>query len=205
MYCTNCGAHNPDAAKYCQQCGGALPGSAPEFAPPVPPMTAPPAPAVHYAGFWRRFLAHVIDRLILGVINALLVLLFFLNVLRNIADLCTSNCDLDLIAFPATLVSLLLSVVWLAILVQVIYFLYCAGFESSRSQATPGKMALGIIVTDGRYQRITFARALGRNLGKIISGLILMIGFIMAGLTARKQALHDLLADCVVILRPTAR
>lgn len=207
MYCTNCGAHNPDAAKYCQQCGSALPGAAPEFPSPAPaPESAPvSAPPVHYAGFWRRFLAHVIDRLILAVINALLVLLFFLNVLRSIVELCVNSCELNLIAVPATVVSLVMSLVWLAILVQVIYLLYCAGFESSRSQATPGKMALGIIVTDGQYRRITFARALGRNLGKIISGMILMIGFIMAGLTARKQALHDMLADCVVIMRPTAR
>jgi len=62
-------------------------------------------------------------------------------------------------------------------------------------------MALGIIVTDMDGRQISFARSLGRNLGKIISKMILYIGFIMAGLTLKKQALHDMLADCLVVMK----
>jgi uncharacterized RDD family membrane protein YckC len=62
-------------------------------------------------------------------------------------------------------------------------------------------MALGIVVTDLSGRQVSFARALGRNLGKIISSLVLTIGYIMAGLTARKQALHDMMAECLVVMR----
>lgn len=204
MYCTNCGAYNPDGAKYCQKCGSALPGAAPESPAPSSPMAASPTPTVYYAGFWRRWLALVIDSLLLGVINSVVALIFFLSVLKKILWLCDGGCNADVLAGLAA-ASLVMDVVIFALAVALVKYLYFSLFESSRSQATPGKMALGIIVTDGRYQRITFARALGRNLGKILSGMILMIGYLMAGFTTRKQALHDLLADCVVILRPSAR
>ena len=58
---------------------------------------------------------------------------------------------------------------------------------------------LGLKVTDLAGNRITFARASGRFFGKILSGMILGIGFLMAGFTARKQALHDILAGCLVL------
>ena len=60
-------------------------------------------------------------------------------------------------------------------------------------------MALSIRVTDTAGQRISFLRALGRNLAKIISGAILLIGYIMAAFTERKQALHDIIAQCLVV------
>jgi uncharacterized RDD family membrane protein YckC len=71
--------------------------------------------------------------------------------------------------------------------------------ESSAWQATLGKKILGLKVTDLSGNRITFARASGRFFGKILSGMILGIGFLMAGFTARKQALHDILAGCLVL------
>jgi uncharacterized RDD family membrane protein YckC len=60
-------------------------------------------------------------------------------------------------------------------------------------------MALGIRVTDLDGGRISFGRATGRYFGKILSGLILGIGFLMAAFTERKQALHDLLAGTLVV------
>jgi uncharacterized RDD family membrane protein YckC len=81
----------------------------------------------------------------------------------------------------------------------VFNWLYYALLESSAWQATLGKKALGLEVTDMAGQRISFARATGRYFGKIVSAFILMIGFIMAGFTAQKQALHDMMAGCLVI------
>jgi len=78
-------------------------------------------------------------------------------------------------------------------------WLYFALMESSSKQATLGKMALSIIVTDMNGNRLTFGRATGRYFGKIISGMILMIGYIMAGFTEKKQALHDIIAGCLVV------
>ncbi len=78
-------------------------------------------------------------------------------------------------------------------------WIYFASMESSGWQATLGKKALGLKVTDLAGNRITFARASGRFFGKLLSGMILMIGFFMAGFTERKQALHDILAGCLVL------
>jgi uncharacterized RDD family membrane protein YckC len=77
-------------------------------------------------------------------------------------------------------------------------WMYYAGFESSHLMATPGKKVLGIYVSDYEGQRISFGKASGRYFGKIISGMILGIGYVMAGLSEKKQALHDLMAGCLV-------
>jgi uncharacterized RDD family membrane protein YckC len=78
-------------------------------------------------------------------------------------------------------------------------WIYYALLESSVWQATIGKKLLGLKVTDLAGNRISFARASGRFFGKILSGMILGIGFLMAGFTQRKQALHDILAGCLVL------
>jgi len=73
--------------------------------------------------------------------------------------------------------------------------------ESSSRQATLGKMALGIVVTDMDGKRISFGRAVGRNLGKIISQIILLIGYFMIAFTQKKQGLHDIIANCLVVVK----
>jgi uncharacterized RDD family membrane protein YckC len=95
--------------------------------------------------------------------------------------------------------ALIASAFWSGVLSFMLDWLYHAGFECSSFQATPGKMAISVIVTDMEGKRISFGRATGRHFGKIISGLILCIGFMMAGWTQKKQALHDMLADCLVV------
>ncbi|MGC4090180.1 MAG: RDD family protein [Polyangiaceae bacterium] len=77
-------------------------------------------------------------------------------------------------------------------------WLYFAIMESSPRQATVGKLALGLAVTDENGRRIGFGRATGRYFAKIISSIILLIGFMMVGWTARKQGLHDLIAGTLV-------
>jgi uncharacterized RDD family membrane protein YckC len=71
--------------------------------------------------------------------------------------------------------------------------------ESSASGNTFGKRAVGIRVVDLQGQRISFGNATGRYFGKILSALIVLIGYFMAGFTARKQALHDMMAGTLVI------
>ena len=83
----------------------------------------------------------------------------------------------------------------------VIWWLYYAIMESSERQATLGKMAVQIKVVDRRGGRISFARATGRHFAKLLSGLILFFGYLMAGFTSRKQALHDMVASCLVVNR----
>ena len=83
--------------------------------------------------------------------------------------------------------------------IVLIPWLYSAYQESSESQATIGKRMLGIRVTDLSGNRISFGQATGRHFGKILSSLICSIGFIMAGFTEKKQALHDMLASTLVV------
>ena len=182
MYCTQCGIPNPDDAKFCHNCGYRL---APEI------LSSP-----EYAGFWRRFVAYIVDRMILALPSAALVLLFIVpSTLNLVSNVC------DPVHIPFAILSFIGSWVWLVFAIVLGHLLYFAWFESSGIQATPGKMLLGIIVTDVQGRRVTFLRALGRNAGKVISHMVLNIGFIMAGITARKQGLHDMLADCLVVMR----
>ena len=78
-------------------------------------------------------------------------------------------------------------------------WLYYALMESSAAQASIGKRAMGLIVTDGKGQRIGFGQATGRYFGGALSYILLYFGYMMAGWTARKQALHDLMADTCVV------
>jgi uncharacterized RDD family membrane protein YckC len=71
--------------------------------------------------------------------------------------------------------------------------------ESSRAQATVGKIALGLVVTDTSYRRISFWRALGRHLAKFVSALVLYLGYVMVVFTPQKRALHDYIAGTVVL------
>lgn len=81
----------------------------------------------------------------------------------------------------------------------VVSWLYSALMESSRWQATLGKRACGLIVIDTDTNSLTFARATGRHFAKYISALTLGIGYAMAAFTERRQALHDIIADTLVI------
>ena len=88
-----------------------------------------------------------------------------------------------------TLMSLLLNLAYFGLL------------ESSRWQATLGKLACRLRVTDEAGRRIGLGRAIGRNLAKYLSALTLGIGFLMVGWTRRKQGLHDLIAGTLVLRR----
>jgi uncharacterized RDD family membrane protein YckC len=96
-------------------------------------------------------------------------------------------------------ISMLGHVFTLAIASVAVSWLYEAWLLSSDRQATVGKMAVGLKVTDLNGQRISFARATGRFFAKIVSSMTLLIGFIMAAFTERKQALHDMIAGTIVL------
>lgn len=81
------------------------------------------------------------------------------------------------------------------------HWLYEAWLTSSEWQATVGKRVLRIVVTDIHGRRITFARASGRHFAKYISAFLLFAGYIIAAFSAKKQALHDMIADTLVVNR----
>jgi uncharacterized RDD family membrane protein YckC len=80
-------------------------------------------------------------------------------------------------------------------------WLYFPLMESSPSQGTLGKIVFSLIVTDTSFRRISFGRALVRLTAKILSALILELGFVMVGLTSQKRGLHDYIAGTVVLRR----
>lgn len=145
-----------------------------------------------YAGFWRRFGAMIVDLVLMFVFMAIIGQVIPVWQEANLGYLPDSErgmavgFDFELNS-PGTLVFLL------------VYWVYSTLLESSRRQATVGKMALSIKVTDLDGERVGIAQAAGRNLAKLLSLATLAIGFMLAGWTARKQALHDLLARTLVI------
>lgn len=149
-----------------------------------------PTMAYGYAGFWIRFLAVLIDGIILGVVAGIPLGILQIVVL----GMPTPNergqpPDMSYLALTQ-----LLNLISVAINVS-----YFALMESSKYQATLGKMALGLKVTDLSGRRISTGRAFGRELAKILSGIICAIGYIMAGFSQKKQALHDLIASTLVV------
>jgi uncharacterized RDD family membrane protein YckC len=145
------------------------------------------APVV-YAGFWLRAVAFAIDNLLLGIVAGWVIL-------KPRMDRAGIPLDNPLVFVTDTSRQMLA----LKLAVLAAGWLYWALLESSAWQATLGKKILGLRVTDLEGRRISFARASGRYFGKLFSQLILLIGFLMAAFTARKQALHDMIAGCLVV------
>ena len=83
--------------------------------------------------------------------------------------------------------------------VAIALLLYWTLMEAGRNQASFGKMALGLRVTDEKGRRLSIAQSFGRNILKFLSAIILCIGFMMAGWTRRKQGLHDIIARALVV------
>lgn len=147
----------------------------------------PPRPA--FAGFWLRAIACSIDTiLIVGIF--MVGAAFFPTVFEKLLPPATASL-MDLPQPPPLMIALLV----------ILGCLYNTVFEASSWQATPGKRILKLYVTDLRGQRLTFGRALLRNLARQISGFF-FIGYLVAGFTEKKQALHDLLAGCLVLRKP---
>ncbi len=144
------------------------------------PYTAPA-----YAGFWLRVLAWFIDALISCAVFFPLGIAIGLIMMASGSD--PNSGDMILVR---------LSTNGLSIVAGWLYYSLC---ESSSWQGTVGKKVLGLRVTDLDGQRISFANATGRHFGKILSGLILGIGFIMVAFTERKQGLHDIMASTLVV------
>jgi len=125
-----------------------------------------------YAGFWQRLLALLVDGIVLNTAGFILASVFEINDEYSVTG--TSG---------------------------LFTWIYYALMESSATQATLGKMAVGLKVCDENGNRISFLNATGRYFAKILSAIILFIGFIMVAFDERKQGLHDKLARTLVILK----
>ncbi len=160
MICHKCGAQVDDQAAFCDKCGALLqntrPGAIPATA--AHPGVAAGAPAyptaVQYAGFWKRFAAAIIDGLIFGAIETVIM---FILMGAGVVDIGAATADPSSSEYQRYLLVNYV-VGGIVFVVQIAYF---AIMESSSRQATLGKMVLGIVVTDGDGKRISFGRATG--------------------------------------------
>jgi uncharacterized RDD family membrane protein YckC len=174
MHCPKCGIEVVDTQTYCAKCGNRLDAILPNIAGAANQGSSSASSNARqsktYAGFWRRFFAYLIDYLILTTG----LVLISIGLGRSGA----------LLFLPLSLIG---------------GWLYYALMESSRYQATLGKMALGIKVTTLGGERIGFGQASGRFFGKVVSGLTLGVGYLMAAFTEKRQALHDKMASTLVV------
>ncbi len=171
--CPECGLFSPGITERCD-CGYHFQTGT---------RTAPAIQVIGYGGFWKRFCAAFVDGLAttgLSMVIAIIVGGTLWLSTGSAPESATWTLVYYVTSIPA---------VWL----------YFALSESSAKQATYGKKALGLIVTDLQGRRITFARATGRHFLKWLNIFTLGIGLILAGITAKKQALHDLLARTLVV------
>jgi uncharacterized RDD family membrane protein YckC len=185
MYCPSCAVNIHDGSHFCASCGARLKdlllsrGEAPA-APGRPIPGSIPAPINLYAGFWRRVAAYLVDY------GLLLIATFVIAVVLGLGGVSedTSGVLLTLFLFFG-------------------FWLYCAIMESSVRQATLGKVALGISVTDKSGGRIGFGRATGRYFGEVLSSMTFGIGYVMSAFTKQRQALHDMVASTLVVNKTT--
>ena len=137
-------------------------------------LAATPAVTPLYAGFWRRGAAYLLDSVI--VLVPTLLLAFALD-------------EREMLMYASTI---------------IIACAYYAGFHSSSAQATLGKQVFGIKVADLQGGRISLARAVGRYFATSLSALMLLIGYLMAAFTGKRQALHDMIAGTLVVNKGAA-
>ena len=197
--CSSCGNVQLPDGRFCLFCGDLLsqpnskdtvpsqPDKRPEAS--TPTEMAPPV----YAGFWLRAWAGAIDA-ILEVGGALILAFIFDFVLRRFARQLGISPWFSKVATGMAFILILAVGSWL----------YCAFTESSAWRATVGKRVLGLQVVTAEGDRIGFGQATVRHVMKFLSLFFLTIGFMMAGWTKRRQALHDMPTDCLVIRVPRA-
>ena len=138
---------------------------------------------LHYAGFWIRVAASTIDFILVTVVNASITFAFGLG-FTPASDPASPLFFLPIIASS-----------FIGFALQVGY----ATFFIGKYGATPGKMACGLKVVRPDGGAVSYLRAFGRFFGKMLSGLVFCIGYIMVAFDEEKQGLHDRICDTRVV------
>jgi uncharacterized RDD family membrane protein YckC len=156
---------------------------------------------MNYAGFWLRFAAYIIDQFVIGVAGFIIAIPIILGIIAFGLNLDGIRHPSDFFAQDGLLmVGGIIGLIMLAIMFSIVMkWLYYALMESSKYGGTIGKIAVSIKVVDMDGNPITFGRATGRYFSRIITNMTFFIGYILAGFTEKKQALHDLIASCLVV------
>ena len=203
MFCPKCGKETDASGKFCQWCG-ADNESVTARAPVAVHPEEDDGPEIGvYAGLGRRFVAFIVDMILVVLLGLVTVAGFgMFRGLRNLFFFAVQHIPADQLTVEGTTGALVGSILAAyGILLVIVPWLYFAGFESSRSQATPGKTLMGLVVTDMDGQKPTFARTTLRFFAKFLSAIIIFIGFLMIGFTQKRQGLHDRIAGCLVLLQ----
>jgi uncharacterized RDD family membrane protein YckC len=201
MFCPKCGKETDALGKFCQWCGADI------ISIPETPLATPEddegSDVGIYAGLGRRIVAFIVDLILILLLDAVAVA--FLGLFRGLQNLyffAVRHASVDSLTTEGTSAALFGSIIAAyGIVIIIIPWLYFAGFESSRSQATPGKLLMRIVVTDLDGNKPSLARVTLRHFAKFISTLIIFLGFLMIGLTSKRQGLHDKIAGCLVLLQ----
>ncbi|MFT6882805.1 MAG: putative RDD family membrane protein YckC, partial [Marinoscillum sp.] len=159
--------------------------------------------STNYAGFWLRLAAYILDYFIIQIAQSIFILplLAFMGF-----DLLKGSEEIDLEwlsqAEPAVALNVLFNNMGeLIVLGLVISLLYYAFMESSKYKATVGKLVLRLEVIDLNGVQLNLGLALVRNFSKLFSTLFFLIGYLLIGLTPKKQGLHDMMANTLVVRR----
>ncbi|TQV73820.1 hypothetical protein FLL45_13200 [Aliikangiella marina] len=169
-------------ASFCLNCGASLSQANTPYQPPTSQAQPPMAAGFVYGGFWKRFFAYFIDGIIFNFT-------FFMIAIWGFGAAASLN-DPFAMSSSVGLIYLFYYLSW---------WMYYALQESSNAQATIGKRALGIKVVDMNGHALSFAHAAGRQAAGAITAFTLLIGYLLAAFTKRKQALHDLIAGTVIV------
>jgi uncharacterized RDD family membrane protein YckC len=148
--------------------------------------------AFHYAGFWIRFVAYLIDGLIVGFASVALQAVLLPGLMPGLGS-----------STGVPRGSATLALIGIAYLVGIAIAATYEGLFVYKLGATPGKMVLGLRVVRPDGGPVSLGRAVGRYFAKMLSAIIILIGFIMAGFDREKRALHDMLVDTRVIKKRT--
>lgn len=203
MFCPKCGKETDASGKFCQWCGADIESvqSRPVSA-PVPEEDEGPDVGV-YAGLGRRLVAFIVDLILILLID--LVVAGALGLFRGFQNLffyAVQQVPVAELTNEGTTAALFGSIIAAyGITLVVVPWVYYAGFESSRSQATPGKVLMKLVVTDIEGNKPSFARTTLRFFWKYLSALLIFIGFLMIAFTRKHQGLHDILSGCLVLLQ----
>jgi len=208
MNCPSCGAATKDGSAFCGSCGkpiigysvgqtSAGTGAGGAY---VSVGAVSRGDTGRYAGFWLRVVAAIIDGLILGIPFGIVMFMTIASAVPTLVRYGNQNPNPMVI-----MMAILPRIFFILLVVLVASWLYWAAMESSEWQATLGKKALGLYVTDLGGSRLSFGKASGRffagrgiSFVPSIGGLYYLIDCIMAGFTEKKQALHDMIAGCLV-------
>jgi|GEM_PF-343050 len=228
MFCPKCGKETDASGQFCQWCGAPI-----DAVPQGPAVMASPdaeeMPDIGvYAGLGRRFVAFIVDLILIALFGIIVVAFFSqTNGIMYLYYIAALHAPISSLTEAGTPIAALGPIVAAAgLLVIVVPWLYYAGFEASRGQATPGKVLMRLQVTDIEGSRLSFAQATLRFVGLlfffgfiplifvllgdlfnmlmaggIIAVILIIVNILVIGLTKKRQGLHDMVTRCVVLLQ----